>query len=251
MIKKNATIIYGKNSVLEALKANKRKVKKIFLAKNSNDKLVSTIVNIANSRGIAIQKINIRTRKNLLYKKSQGIIAEIVPTQYINLMQLIKNTKNLSPYPVLIISDGITDPHNLGAIIRNCVAFGVHGLILPKRRNVDINETVVKVSSGAVEHIYISKVVNINHSITILKQNGFFIIGTALGKHQSINKINFKIPIAIVLGNEHKGMHYLTQKYCDVLISVIHCNKVSSLNVSCALAIILYEISRLRATKLL
>jgi 23S rRNA (guanosine2251-2'-O)-methyltransferase len=247
------TIIYGKHAVLEALKASKRKIKKILLFDNVHNKAILNIIQIAKSQGITIQKISINEKSKLLYKKSQGIIAEIAPIQYINLIQLIQNVKKKSKYPIIIISDGITDPQNLGSIIRNCVAFGVHGIILPKRRNVEINETVVKVSSGAIEHILISKVTNINYTIKTLKLNDFFIIGTAIGNnyhYKSLNEINFNIPIAIILGNEHNGMHNLTKRNCDMLISITHCKTISSLNVSCAAAIILYEISRLKAIKL-
>lgn len=251
MIKKKHNIIYGKNAVLEALKASKRKITKILISNYAQGKVISDILHIAKSKNISVQKIDMKLKRNVLYKKAQGIIAKIESVQYISLIQLIKNVKVISQYPILIISDGITDPHNLGAIIRNCVAFRVHGIILPNRRNVDINETVAKVSTGAVEHIYVSKVVNINYAIKILKQNGFFIIGTALGTDQPISKIRLNCPIVIILGNEQHGMHNLTKKYCDMLVSITHCNKVASLNVSCALAIILYEISRSQTIKLL
>ncbi|MDR0890960.1 MAG: 23S rRNA (guanosine(2251)-2'-O)-methyltransferase RlmB [Endomicrobium sp.] len=239
-------IIYGKHSVLEALQANKRTITKIIILNNiAQGKIVESIIKIAKKRGINIYRNNKKLIGTQLYKKSQGIIAQISNIQYLNLTDLITRVKKYAKYPILVISDGITDPHNLGAIIRNCVAFGVHGIIIPKRNNASINETVVKVSVGATEHILISKIININHSIKVLKANGFFVIGTVIGKYEEINNIKLYFPLVIILGNENHGIHFSTKKQCDKLISISQYNsQITSLNVSCASAIILYEISK-------
>ncbi|MDR1511689.1 MAG: 23S rRNA (guanosine(2251)-2'-O)-methyltransferase RlmB [Endomicrobium sp.] len=236
------SVIYGRNPVLELLKAGKRSISKIVLSQTARGTVISEIINLAKRRGIVIHNVSPKKLDNFS-KDSQGIVAEVSFVKYANVGDLIKKAKK-SPNPVLVILDGIEDPHNLGAIIRNCVAFGADGVIIPKRRAVGINETVVKSSAGSVEHISVSQVANVNQTINLLKKNGFW-IGAGVKSDRYVNeKINFHFPMAIIIGSEGFGIHNLTKKNCDFFISIPQKNTISSLNASCASAIILYEISK-------
>jgi 23S rRNA (guanosine2251-2'-O)-methyltransferase len=232
-------IIYGRNSVLEVFKADKRTINKLMVSQTARGSIVTEIINRAKQKGIAVHTVH-PEKLDIFSEKSQGIAVEVSPIEYIKLEDLIKQLKTSSK-ALLVILDGIEDPHNLGAIIRSCVAFGADGVIIPKWRAVGINETVSKASAGAVEHISISKVVNINQAVDLLKENNFWIVGTEIGG-RSLKDANLPFPLAVIIGSEGFGLHSLTKKRCDFLISIPQKNTISSLNVSCACAVILYEI---------
>ncbi|MDR0956729.1 MAG: 23S rRNA (guanosine(2251)-2'-O)-methyltransferase RlmB [Endomicrobium sp.] len=236
-------IVYGRNPVLEFLKAGKRSVNKLFISKTARGSVVKEIISIAKHKGVAVHTVPPK-KLDRFSKKSQGLVAEISSIEYIELLDLIKKAKR-SIKPLLVILDGIEDPHNLGAIIRNCVIFGVDGVIIPKWRAVSINESVSKASAGAVEHIAISKVSNVNQAINLLKENNFWIVGAENGG-KTLEETNFFFPLVIIVGSEGYGLHDLTKKSCDFLISIPQKNIISSLNVSCAVAIILHEIFKKR-----
>ncbi|MDR3330784.1 MAG: 23S rRNA (guanosine(2251)-2'-O)-methyltransferase RlmB [Endomicrobium sp.] len=237
------SIVYGRNSVLELLKAGRRTVNKLIVSKTARGTAISKIINLAKQKGIAIHTVAPK-KLDKFSEISQGIVVEVSPVKYIDLSNLIEKAK-LYPKPLLIVLDGIEDPQNLGAIIRNCVAFGVNGVIIPKWRAVSINETVSKASAGAVEHILISKVSNINRAIDLLKKNDFWIVGAENGE-QLLEEFDLHFPLAVVIGSEGFGLHSLVKKTCDFLVSIPHGNIISSLNVSCAAAIVLYEIAKKR-----
>ncbi|MDR2436950.1 MAG: 23S rRNA (guanosine(2251)-2'-O)-methyltransferase RlmB [Endomicrobium sp.] len=232
-------IIYGRNPVLELLKAGKRTVNKLIISQTARGTVISDIIDLAKQKDIAIHSVP-PEKLDRFSEQSQGVAVEVSPTKYLDLKDLIKQSK-ASTKPLLVIIDGIEDPHNLGAIIRNAVAFGADGVIIPKWRAVGVNETVSKASAGAVEHISISKVVNINHSIDLLKENNFWIAGAENGG-QSLETLDLPFPLAVIIGSEGLGLHHLTRKNCDLLISIPQKSTISSLNASCASAVILYEI---------
>jgi 23S rRNA (guanosine2251-2'-O)-methyltransferase len=236
-------IIYGRNSVLELLKAGKRTVNKILIAQTARGAAITEIVNIAKSKNIAIH--NVPPEKLDKYSQySQGIAAEVSPMEYIEIEELISKSKQ-NKNPLLVVLDGIEDPHNLGAIIRNCAAFGADGVIIPKWRAAGVNETVSKASAGAIEHIPVSKVTNTNQALDLLKENGFWIAGAENGE-QTLEEANLPFPLAIIIGSEGFGLHRLIKENCDFLISIPQTNAISSLNASCASAVILYELSKKR-----
>jgi 23S rRNA (guanosine2251-2'-O)-methyltransferase len=237
------SITYGRNSVLELLKAGKRTVNKLLISQTARGAVISEIINLAKQKGIAIYNVP-PEKLDIFSKTSQGIVAEASPVEYVELSDLIQKSKQSSK-PLLVILDGIEDPHNLGAIIRNCAAFGADGVIIPKWRAIGVTEAVSKTSAGAVEHIAISKVANINHAICLLKENNFWIVG-AENDRQTLKEADLPFPLAIIIGSEGLGLHNLTKKNCDFLISIPHKNIVSSLNASCASAVILYEIANKR-----
>jgi 23S rRNA (guanosine2251-2'-O)-methyltransferase len=236
-------IIYGRNSVLELLKAGKRTVNKILLAQTARGAAITEIINLAKSKAIAIH--NVPPEKLDKYSEnSQGIAAEVSPMEYLEIEELISKSKN-NKNPLLVLLDVIEDPHNLGAIIRNCAAFGADGVIIPKWRAAGVNETVSKASAGAIEHIPVSRVTNTNQAIGLLKENGFWIAGAENGS-RLLEEANLPFPLTIIIGSEGFGLHQLTKKNCDFLISIPQTNTISSLNASCASAVILYEISKKR-----
>jgi 23S rRNA (guanosine2251-2'-O)-methyltransferase len=175
-------------------------------------------------------------------ENSQGIAAEVSPMQYIEIEILIAKAKQ-NKKPLLVLLDAIEDPHNLGAIIRNCAAFGADGVIIPKWRAAGVTETVSRASAGAIEHIPVSRVVNTNQTIELLKKQGFWIAGAENGG-QPLEEAKLPFPLVIIIGSEGFGLHRLTKENCDFLISIPQTNTISSLNASCASAVILYEISK-------
>lgn len=236
-------IVCGRNSVLELLKAGKRSINKLMVAQTTRGTAITEIINLAKQKGIAIHNVP-PEKLDRFSEHSQGIAAEVSPMEYIELEDLIIKVKQ-SPKPLFVILDGIEDPHNLGAIIRNCVSFGADGVIIPKWRAVGVNGTVSKASAGAIEHIAISKVANINQAIDLLKENNFWIAG-AEKSGQVLEEIALPFPLAIIIGSEGFGIHSLTKKNCDFLISIQQRDTISSLNASCASAVVLYEISKKR-----
>jgi 23S rRNA (guanosine2251-2'-O)-methyltransferase len=237
------SVICGRNPVLELLKAGRRTVNKIVVSRTARGAAVSEIINLAKQKGIALHVVP-PEKLDKFSESSQGIVAEVSPVQYTELLDLIEKAKK-SLKPLLVILDGIEDPHNLGAIIRNCVAFGADGVVIPKWRASGINETVSKSSAGAVEYISISRVANTNQTIGLLKENGFWIVGAENGG-RILEKTDLSFPLAVVIGSEGFGLHSLTKKNSDFLISIPQENTISSLNASCASAVILYEIAKKR-----
>jgi 23S rRNA (guanosine2251-2'-O)-methyltransferase len=237
------SVICGRNPVLELLKVGRRTVNKIMVSRTARGAVVSDIINLAKQKDIALHVVP-PEKLDKFSESSQGIVAEVSPVQYTELSNLIEESKKFLK-PLLVILDGIEDPHNLCAIIRNCVAFGADGVIIPKWRASGINETVSKSSAGAVEHISISRVANINQTIGLLKKNGFWIVGAENGG-LILERTDLSFPLAIIIGSEGFGLHSLTKKNSDFLISIPQENTISSLNASCASAVILYEIAKKR-----
>ncbi|AKL98601.1 23S rRNA (guanosine(2251)-2'-O)-methyltransferase RlmB [Endomicrobium proavitum] len=236
-------IIYGRNPVLELLRAGKRTVNKILVAQTARGAAITEIIDIAKQKGIAIHNVP-PEKLDRFSENSQGIAAEVSAMEYLEIEELIAAAKK-NPKPLLVILDSIEDPHNLGAIIRNCVVFGADGVIIPKWRAAGVNETVAKSSAGAIEHIPVSRIVNTNQTIELLKESGFWVAGAENGE-KTLEETDLPFPLAIVIGSEGFGLHNLTKKNCDFLISIPQKNTISSLNASCASAVILYELSKKR-----
>jgi 23S rRNA (guanosine2251-2'-O)-methyltransferase len=175
---------------------------------------------------------------------SQGIAAEISPVNYLSIKELIQKTEN-SKNPLIVVLDEINDPHNLGAIIRNAVAFGSDGIVIGKWRSANITDTVEKTSAGAVEHIAVARVSNIADCLRTLKDSGFYILGAENG-NEKIDSLKIPFPAALVIGSEGSGLRQLTKQMCTKLVSIPQTSSISSINASCASAIMLYEIYKYR-----
>ena len=233
--------ILGKNEIREVLKGN-RKVESIIFSDGTSD---NEIKSIAKSKRIPIQILAKRQFISTYGDKNGGMVAIVEDYKYIELHDLIfKNAAKEES--ILLILDGLEDPHNLGAILRSVDATGCDGVIIPKNRSVRLNETVARVSTGAIEHVDVSMVTNINQSIKELKDSGYWIIGLELPGTMYYNDADYKGKIAIVVGSEGKGISPLVQKNCDLLVKIPMFGKVNSLNASVSTALVLYEAIRHR-----
>lgn len=222
--------IYGKNVIEESLKAND-KIKKIYLYKNfKEDKLLQEI----EKRNIPINYLEKYELDRLIDGNHQGIIASVPDFEYSSIDEVIKENG------LLVLLDHIEDPHNFGAIIRTCEAAGVDGIIIPKDRSVDVNPTVIRVSTGAIKTIKVAMVTNLVRTINELKEKGYWIVGTDM-VGTDYDKIDYKGSTAIVIGNEGSGMSRLVKETCDFVASIPMNGQTNSLNASVATGIVVFE----------
>lgn len=240
-------LIYGRHSVLAALE-NQRPLNRVWIvSKLRYDPRFHTLLLQAKANGTVIDEVGFERLNQLSHAANhQGIIAQVTPYEYVELADLVEKAQASCQHPVLIAADGITDPHNLGAIIRTAEAIGAQGLIIPQRRAVGVTSTVAKVAAGALESFSVSRVVNLANALEDLKQMGFWIYGTAANSEQPLHKTTFDTASVIVIGGEGDGLGVLTQKCCDVLISIPIAGRTPSFNASVATGMVLYEIFRQR-----
>ncbi len=237
--------IEGRNAVEEAIKSD-RDIDKVF-ALDGGDGRLNRLIREAEKKKIVVVKAD-RKKLDAMSKTGahQGIIAQCAATEYATIDDILSFAASRGESPFVIIADSITDPHNLGAIIRTACAAGAHGIIIPKRRSVGVNETVAKVSSGAVEHLKIAKAVNLRTAIDELKEKGLWIAGTDVSGEKTIYNQDLTGPIGIVIGSEGDGMSRIVKDACDFLVKIPMIGKVQSLNASVAAGVIMYEILRQR-----
>ena len=236
--------IWGKHSVFEAL-VSERAINRIWCTSEifSSEKFYIVLKDLK-SKGVLIEEVSWNRLSQLTFGAShQGIGLQLACSKTISLEKLIFSSKKNSANPIIIALDGITDPHNVGAIIRSAEAFNCKGIILPQRRSAGLTGTVAKVAAGALEHLPVCRVINLNRTLDELKKNGFLIIGLAGNAQLSISKFNDKTPLVVIVGSEDKGISLLTQKKCDLLLSIPLKGKTSSLNASVAAAISLFHLT--------
>ena len=236
--------IWGKHSVYEAL-ISQRPINRIWCTTEifSSEKFYILLKDFK-SKGVLIEEVSWNRISQLTYGSShQGVALQLASSKTISLEELISISKNNSTNPIILALDGITDPHNVGAIVRSAEAFGCKGIIIPQRRSAGLTGTVAKVAAGALEHLPVSRVVNLNRSLEKLKEKGFLVIGLSGDGQLSISKFNEKTPLVVVVGSEDKGISLLTQKKCDFLLRIPLKGKTSSLNASVAAAISLFYLT--------
>ena len=236
--------IWGKHSVFEAL-ISERPINRIWCTNEifSSEKFYILLKNLK-SKGILIEEVSWSRLSQLTTGAShQGIALQLASSKTISLKELINFSKKSSAYPIILALDGITDPHNIGAIIRSAEAFDCKGIIIPQRRSAGLTGTVAKVAAGALEHLPVSRVVNLNRALDELKNNGFLVIGLSGNAQLSISKFHEKTPLVVIVGAEDKGISLLTQKKCDFLLRIPLRGKTSSLNASVAAAISLFYLT--------
>lgn len=239
-------IIEGRNAVIEALRAN-RNIDKIFINKGDVDKTLGHIASKARELGIVVTECDRRKLDFMsVTKVHQGVIAVCAIREYCSITDILNFANEKNEDPFIIICDEISDPHNLGAIIRSAECVGAHGIIIPKRRSAGLTAIVDKASAGAAEHMLIARVANISAAIKELKSNGLWIFGTAADGSSSLWQTDFSGPIALVIGNEGDGIGRLVKENCDCMVSLPMKGKVGSLNASNAAAITMYEVLRQR-----
>lgn len=230
--------IGGKQLITEGLKSGYKFFKIYF-----KDRIDKDILDLARDKGVLVEHISKELEGK--YEFSQGLLAEIESFNYSSIEELFDGDSGSNG--VVLILDHLEDPHNLGAIIRTAVCSGVKGIIIPDDRSVRVNSTVLKTSSGAAFYIPIVKVKNINSSLSVLKENGYWIYGADMNGDTTLFKAKFDGLIGLVMGNEGKGISNIVRKSCDVIVSIPQVGEISSLNVSVASGVILYEIYRQRS----
>ena len=231
----------GKNAVIETIKCG-LKVNRVLIENGiKKDSDFNDLFEIIKEKNIEYQFVSKDTLDNKSEtKRHQGYIAFMPDYIYCDIDDILLFTKKDKQGTFLVILDGITDPHNFGSILRVCECAGVHGVIISKNRSCEVNSTVLRTSAGAAGHIKIAKVVNINSTVEYLKDNNIFVFGADASGRQ-MDTVNLKGNIAIVIGSEGKGMHELTKKVCDEIISIPMYGKINSLNASVACGVVLYE----------
>lgn len=238
--------IAGKHSVLEAIKAG-RAINKIWISESAQKHLTHPIVTEAKALGVVIQYVDKRKLDQMVDGvQHQGIVAQVAAYEYAELEDVLAAAENSGEPPFLLILDEIEDPHNLGSILRTAECTGVHGVIIPKRRSVGLTSTVSKISAGAVEYVPVVKVTNLAQTIDQLKERGIWVAGADGGAKQDIYDVDFRIPLAVVIGNENKGVGRLIKEKCDFLIKLPMFGSINSLNASVAASIFMYEVVRQR-----
>lgn len=242
----NEDILYGRNPVIEALE-NDRTMDKIMIQDGLRHSQIGLIRNLAKEKGIVYQFVDKRKLDKMCEGENhQGVVALAAAHRYAEVSDILKKARDLNEPPFIVITDGITDPHNLGSIIRTANAAGAHGVIIPKNRSVSLGSVVAKTSAGAVEHTPVARVTNIAQTIDQLKKEGLWIAGTALEAEQYCYDADLKGPLGIVIGSEGEGMSRIVREHCDFLVKIPMLGQTESLNASVAAGVLLYEAVRQR-----
>lgn len=236
---KDINLVYGKNPVIEAIRA--KKALKVFLTNNFNDQKIIALIKDSN---IAISNVS----PNEMDKMAnggvhQGIAAELKPYQTVSLEEIIAKAKKKDK-KIIVMLDGIEDPHNLGAILRSADVFEAAGIILPKHNSVSLNATVAKTSAGAINYVPVSVVNNLNQAIKKLKDEGYWVVATDGSATISYSSIKYDFPVVVVIGSEGKGVSPLVLKNSDYIVKIPQYGHVNSLNASVAAGILLAEVHK-------
>lgn len=238
-------VIYGINSVGEALKARGKAFEWLGVAKERHDLRLQRIIQECRRISVPVRFLSrVELDRMASTGAHQGVVAVTSAKQYADLDDIIASKR--SGYSLVIVLDGVEDPHNLGAILRTADAAGADGVVIPERRAAGISGTVAKASAGASEHLPIAKVTNISRTLEELKAQNIWTVGLDERALQGYDAVDYKMDCAVVLGAEGKGLHDLVRKKCDFLVSIPMLGRVPSLNVSVAAGVVLYEIARQR-----
>ena len=239
-------IIEGRNAVIEALRAGEQ-IDKIYIQKGETDKTLGHIASKARALGTVVVEADKRKLDAMSRTHAhQGVIALAAVREYVSVEHILQIAAEKGEAPLLVVCDEISDPHNLGAIIRTAECAGAHGVVIPKRRSAGLTAVVAKTSAGAVAHVPVARVPNLSALLKDLKKQGIWVYGTAADGSTPLYDADLKGPAAIVIGSEGNGMSRLVAENCDFLVSIPMRGKVNSLNASAAAAILLYEAVRQR-----
>lgn len=240
-------IIEGRNAVLEALRAG-RAIDKLYIARGETDRALGHIAGLARERGIAVSDCDRRKLDAMSVTKAhQGVIAVCALRSYASLDDILAVAAERGEEPFVVVCDEISDPHNLGAIIRSAECAGAHGVIIPKRRSAGLTAIVDKTSAGAAEHLPVARVPNLPSALEELKRRGVWIYGTAAEGSSPMWSTDLTGSLCLVIGSEGDGIGRLVREKCDFLVSIPLLGRVSSLNASAAAAVLLYEALRQRS----
>ncbi|MDD3652714.1 MAG: 23S rRNA (guanosine(2251)-2'-O)-methyltransferase RlmB [Desulfotomaculaceae bacterium] len=238
-------VIVGRNPVREALRAG-RPINKIMVIRDSHSAPLQEIFSMARGKNIPVQRVE-RNCLNRYVAETvhQGVIALVSPKAYVAVEDIFESMPS-NEEPLLILLDEISDPHNLGAILRTADAAGVHGVIIPRRRSAPLTPTVAKSSAGAIEYVPVARVANIAQTIETLKKKGVWLVGADVNAQVLLWDVQLDGPLALVIGGEDKGLGRLVKERCDILVRLPMSGQVNSLNASVAAALLIYEVVRQR-----
>lgn len=239
------TLYEGRNAVMELLRAG-RTVDKLFVAPDQNGRMAD-IIALAKKSGAVVTQVD-RRKLDAMSETGvhQGVIAQAAAHEYVSIDDILQVARDRGEQPLILVCDGLTDPHNLGAVIRSAETAGAHGVVIPKRRSVGLTATAAKASAGAIEHIGVARVTNLAAAIDELKENGVWVFGADAGGDKQLYEADFAGAAAIVIGSEGNGLSRIVHDKCDFIVSIPMKGKVNSLNASAAAAVLLYEAVRQR-----
>lgn len=241
--------VEGRNSVTELLKSGKD-INKLYVQKGEKHGSINEIIKLAKQNKVVITELD-RAKLDQMSESHnhQGVIAIVPPYEYCDVDEILEYAKSKNESPFILILDGIEDPHNLGSIIRTAECSGVHGIIIPKRRSVQVNATVNKTSAGAAQYVKVARVNNLTENIKYLKENDVWIYGTDIEGKCYYNEQKYNGGVAIVIGSEGFGMSRLVKENCDFLVKIPMVGKINSLNASVSAGILMYEVFNQRNNK--
>lgn len=239
----NENLLVGRNPIREALKSG-RPVEKLLVAQGDLSGAARDIIRMARDAGAVVQTVD-RSRLDQIYPAHQGMLAYVAAVDYKSLDDILALAQERGEDPFIVILDGVTDPHNLGAIIRSAECAGAHGVILPERRAAGLGPAAAKAAAGALDCLPIARVKNLNRAIDELKQRGVWVIGTAMDGEDALTA-DLTGPVALVIGSEGEGISHLTLQKCDRTLTLPMKGRIESLNASVAAGILMYEIVRAR-----
>ena len=241
--------VEGRNSVTELLKSGKD-INKLYVQKGEKHGSINEIIKLAKQNKVVITELD-RAKLDQMSESHnhQGVIAIVPPYEYCDVDDILEYAKSKNESPFVLILDGIEDPHNLGSIIRTAECSGVHGIIIPKRRSVQVNATVNKTSAGAAQYVKVARVNNLTETIKYLKENDVWIYGTDIEGKCYYNEQKYNSGVAIVIGSEGFGMSRLVKENCDFLVKIPMVGKINSLNASVSAGILMYEVFNQRNNK--
>ena len=238
--------VFGRHAVVEALQTPDR-VNRVFIQEGTSGRDAAKVIELAREKGIQVQTVPKTKIEDLVGNAvHQGLVASIAAYEYADLEDVFKNAEEKGEDPFIVILDGVEDPHNLGSILRTADATGVHGIIIPKRRSASLTATVAKASTGAIEHVPVVRVTNLTQTIEQLKARGIWVFGTDMNG-TDYRKWNTSGPLAIVMGNEGKGVSRIVKESVDEMVTIPMVGHVQSLNASVASALMMYEVFRNRS----
>lgn len=238
--------VFGRHAVVEALQTPDR-VNRVFIQEGTSGRDAAKVIELAREKGIQVQTVPKTKIEDLVGNAvHQGLVASIAAYEYADLEDVFKKAEEKGEDPFIVILDGVEDPHNLGSILRTADATGVHGIIIPKRRSASLTATVAKASTGAIEHVPVVRVTNLTQTIEQLKARGIWVFGTDMDG-TDYRKWNTSGPLAIVMGNEGKGVSRIVKESVDEMVTIPMVGHVQSLNASVASALMMYEVFRNRS----
>jgi len=242
-------VLYGRNAVREALRAGRRKVYKLILAQGTKETgIIADIMTLASKSEVPIQQVERQQLDKLGSVNHQGVAIEVSQYPYVELDEILAEANRRQEMPLLLILDCLQDPQNFGSLLRTAESVGVHGVVIPRRRAVEITPAVVNASAGATEHLLVARVTNLVRAMEELKARGLWMVGLEdVPQAQPYDQTDLAMPLALVVGSEGRGMTRLVRETCDILIKLPMRGRISSLNAAVAGSIALYELWRQRA----